>query len=294
MINERQIDAFRATARAGTVSGAAATLHVSQPAVSRLLANLQHGLDFKLFDRRAGRLQLTSEGQVFLREVERHFVGIDALQAAARRIAHHGTDNIRVLGIPSVSSGILPWAVRCLLAEHPHTMVTLDTDTTDRVASQVESGQFDVGFATDPVVTTASVDRRVIASRPWFCVFPPEHDLADRSRVRLKDIAAVDLVGFSPGMSLRTRVDQAFQMRGLAPNYVINAQTIESICALVAHGCGGAVIHPYAAHVAHMHGLKAIELTDTPKLDLVAITPSATRLSRLGEEFVNHAAACAQ
>ena len=285
-MNERQIEAFRATAHAGTVTGAARILNISQPAVSRLLADLEHGLDLALFERIRGRLRLTPEGSAFLGEVDRHFVGLNNLGVAARRIAAHGTGNLSILGIPSATSGFLPHVITKLLQDHPRTTVTLDTDTTDRIASQVESGAYDIGFATLPVAQGSAVNTRILVTRPWVCVFPTDHEFAKRRKIALRDMAAIPLVGFSPGMSLRQRVDRIFAARDRDAEYKICAQTIESICALVAAGCGGAVIHPYATHVARMHGLVPVILDEPATLDLVAVTPLAMGPSYLVDALI--------
>jgi DNA-binding transcriptional LysR family regulator len=285
-VNARQLEAFRAVARAGTVTSAAESLNISQPAVSRLLAHLELQLSLQLFSRTQGRLRLTPEGEALLREVERHFVGLNSIRQAAKRIAEHGPGSLRVLGFPSMSSGALPLAIAELLAQHPDTTITLDTDTTDRIAASVESGTYDVGFTAGEVSQGHAVEARVIASLPWVCVFPQGHSLAHRSQVSLSELATTTLVGFSPGMSLRASIDQVFSMRALAPNFALSAQTIESICALVACGCGGGIIHPYAGHVARMHGLSTATLDDPATLELTVVTPQAPARARFVDEFV--------
>ena len=63
-------------------------------------------------------------------------------------------------------------------------------------------------------------------------------------------------------MSLRAQTDQMFTKSGLTARYALYAQTIESMWALVATGCGAAIINPYAKHVARMHGLSAPAIND--------------------------------
>lgn len=291
-MNERQIEAFRATAHAGTVTGAARALNISQPAVSRLLSYLEQNLDIALFDRKHGRLQLTPEGAAFLEEVEQHFVGLENLRTAAHRIALHGPGSLRTIGIPSVTSGALPRAVTRLLADHPTITVTVDTDTTDRITPRVESGAYDVGFTTHPVPPSSTVETRVLVSRPWVCVFPPGHHFTGRGQIKLKELGQEPLVGFSPGMSLRERLDREFAAREVFLTYKVSAQTVESICALVARGGAGAVIHPYATHVARMHGLQTITVDEPLSLDLVVVTPPKLAKSSLVQECIEHMRRC--
>ena len=82
----RQVEAFRALMQRHTVTRAAQALHISQPAVSRLLSDFESGVGFKLFERQQGRLLPTSEARVLYDEVERAFVGLDRIALAAQQI----------------------------------------------------------------------------------------------------------------------------------------------------------------------------------------------------------------
>ena len=286
-MNARQIEAFRAVARAGTVTAAAQTMHISQPAVSRLLAHLEMQLSLELFSRAQGRLRLTPEGAALLKEVERHFSGLESIRLAAHRIAEHGPGSLRIVGFPSMTSELLPRAIAELLIRHPDTAMTLDTHTTDQIAASIESGHYDVGFTAGAVSRGRALDTRIIMSRPWLCAFPASHRLAQRAQISLSDLADEALVGFSPGMSLRAQTDQMFATSGLTSRYALYAQTIESMCALVAAGCGAAIIHPYAKHVARMHGLSAPTINDGANLELTVVAPIAPLRARFIDEFIN-------
>jgi len=286
-MNNRQLEAFRAIARQGTVTAAARSLHASQPAVSRLLSRLEQQLALQLFTRDQGRLRLTPEGNALLAEVDRHFVGLETIQRAAERIAEHGPGSLRLVAFPSLSSGVLPQAIALHLHDHPDTTITLDTETTDKIAARVESGAYDVGFTAGAISDDRAVDAIHIDRRPWVCVFRNGHHLADKQKIALADLAGETLIGFSAGMSLRSHIDRIFADSGMQGNFALSAQTIESICALVESGCGSAIIHPYAVHVAQLRGLTAIPLSHTATLDLVAVTPPRHARARIVEEFVN-------
>lgn len=286
-MNTRQLEAFRAIARYGTVTAAAEALHASQPAVSRLLSRLEQQLALQLFTRDRGRLRLTPEGNALLTEVNRHFAGLDAVELAARRIAEHGPGSLRVIAFPSLSSGLLPNAISDHLADHPGTAITLDTETTDRIVVRVESGAYDIGFTAGSIGNHYSVETQCIDSRRWICVFAKTHRLSKRRQVSLQDLAGEQLIGFSAGMSLRSHIDKLFNDGGIQANFALSAQTIESICALVQAGCGSAIIHPYAIHVAQLRGLAAVPLNHSARLDLVAVIPPAHSRAKITDVFVD-------
>ena len=85
-MNIRQLEAFRATIVARSTIGAAQLLNASQPAVSRLLSQLESSLQLTLFDRSSGRLVPTPEAMLLYAEVERTFLSVDRIREMARDI----------------------------------------------------------------------------------------------------------------------------------------------------------------------------------------------------------------
>src|SRR6266852_2026092 len=86
MLSFRQIEAFRAVIVLHSMTRAAETLNISQPAVSRLMRDMELNLGLTLFRRRKGGLQPTEEALALYAEVERSFVGVDKIARAAVRI----------------------------------------------------------------------------------------------------------------------------------------------------------------------------------------------------------------
>ena len=103
----------------------------------------------------------------------------------------------------------------------------------------------------------------------------------------MAELATESLIGFSAGMSLRSRLEQVFSSGGHQPDFTVFAQTIESICALVQSGCGAAIIHPYAEHVARMRGLATATLAGSATLELSVVTPEAPRRARFVDDFAD-------
>jgi DNA-binding transcriptional LysR family regulator len=95
----RQVEAFRAVMMSRGITAAAQMLNVSQPSVSRLIADLERAVGFRLFDRRGARVHPTEQAQMLFEAVRRSYTGLDLLDQAARRIAR----------IPSARCGLPRW-----------------------------------------------------------------------------------------------------------------------------------------------------------------------------------------
>ena len=103
----RHIEAIRAVMLTGSVTGAAASLHVTQPAISHLLREIDDLLQFSLFDRRAGRLIPTERAALLLDEIERSFIGLDGINDVCSRLRVVKQRTITVALVPVASASIL-------------------------------------------------------------------------------------------------------------------------------------------------------------------------------------------
>src|SRR3712207_770227 len=103
-LSQRSLQAFRLTVLTGSVSAAAETMGRTQPAVSRLLKELEEDVGFRLFDRVKGRLQPTSEARLFFEEVQRSFIGLDRIASIAGEIRRGRRGTLAIASLPAAAS----------------------------------------------------------------------------------------------------------------------------------------------------------------------------------------------
>ncbi len=127
MMQFRQIEAFRCLMVVGTSVGAARKMNVTQPAISRLIADLEDALGFRLFNRAKGRMEPTTAGVRFYRSVEENFLGLERLSQVATNIRNETPEGISVACLPTLSTSIMPLILREFFKYHPHVPVTVDT-----------------------------------------------------------------------------------------------------------------------------------------------------------------------
>jgi len=188
-MNMRQLEAFRATIRSGSITGAAQVMHVSQPSVSRLIADLEHSVGFPLFVRSGRGLVPTAEARRFYAGVEDMFQGIDHLQELARaiRISQGGT--LSIGAIQSVSSIELPMAVARFQRDHPDIRFVIQTRNTPGLVEAVMLRQFDLGIVgREPAYDGVEVLFQIAV--PYACLMPEDHPLAgEYGPVDLEELA---------------------------------------------------------------------------------------------------------
>jgi len=122
-MNLRQIEVFRAVIVTGSVSGAARLLHVSAPAVSRVLSHTEARLGFLLFERVKGRLHPTAEARRLYLEVEQVYGGVQRIDNLSRELAVRRRGLVSILSSPSFGQMLVPLAIAQLRTSLPDIQV---------------------------------------------------------------------------------------------------------------------------------------------------------------------------
>ncbi|MDQ8732545.1 LysR substrate-binding domain-containing protein [Bradyrhizobium sp. LHD-71] len=253
-MNLRQVEAFRAVMISGTVSRAAELMGITQPAVSRSIGELEAHVGFSLFDRIKGRLVPTPEGQLFFRDVDASFVGLDRLRASAARIRDFGSGSLKVASLAALGSTLVPRAIKLFRKEHPSATITLTVMSSSAVRNHVADGQYDLGLAADEV-DLSGVDHQLFGSFAGVCAIPPGHPLAKRDVIRPADLDGRDYIALSPEDRARLRLHQICEMVGARPRLVTETPNSATVCALALEGVGIGIVNPLATDGFPQRGL---------------------------------------
>lgn len=253
-MNFRQLEIFRAVMVSGSASRAAERLNITQPAVSRAIAELELRSGFALFDRVKGRLVPTPEGRLFFQDVDESFVGLDSIRAAAARIRDFGSGTIRIASLAALGSTLVPRAMRRFRASNPKIAITLQIASSATVRDLVVKRGFDIGLAADEV-DLSGVDHTVLASSRAVCAMPRDHPLASRSCISAGDLDGVDFIALAPEDRARARMAEAFEVAGARPQIVVETPNSATICALALAGAGVGLVNPAAADGFQERGL---------------------------------------
>ena len=247
MLSQRGLEAFQAVVELGSVTRAAHALGVSQPAVSRLLRELEARTGLTLFVRRANRLVPTEAGLTLVAEVERSFVGLAAIEAAARRLAR-GRRRLVVAAMPALATTLLPDLVAGLPADLE---VEIEAARVLHAVELVHCGRAALGFVT-PLGESAAVETLSRHGFPLSCITVPGHPLATLEVVRRDDLGGCDLVGHASNTATGRALERIFSAMGDPPRIRVRSQLSQVISALVLRGLGAAVVDPFTAkdHVA--------------------------------------------
>lgn len=285
-MNLRQLEAFRAVMTAGSITHAAQTMHLSQPAVSKLIADLELSLGFKLFVRTKGSgLTITPEAEFFFHEVERSFIGLEGLKRTASSIRNLATGSLHIASLPALSFSFLPRVISDFRKQYPGVSIRLYTFSSATVRQWVANQQFDVGLATR-AHEIAGVSSTSFLRSVGACVLTPGHRLANRDVIEPADLAGEPFISLMSGDQTRRRIDRVFEDAGVERDLVVETQYAMTVCSLVMQGVGCSIVNPAAATDFVAQGLVIRPFKPRIEFEYMLHTPALRPLSQTALRFI--------
>ena len=234
----RQLRYFVVVAEEGSLTRAAARLHVAQQSLSQQIRTLEAQLGAALLERSSRGVALTDVGAVLLREARPVLAQAERATEAVRRAARGEQGELRVGFLGSVANYLMPPVVRAFRERHPD--VTLHTEDLAIAAlvAGLREGSLDAGLTRPPLVD--DLEAEVVLREPVAAVLPAGHSLADRAGLTLADLADEPWV-LTPRASWppwHRKYDEDFARAGFQPRVAQRGTTPQGLLALVAAGVG--------------------------------------------------------
>ncbi|HUA81312.1 MAG TPA: LysR substrate-binding domain-containing protein [Dyella sp.] len=263
-VSLRQLDVFVQIALHGSVRAAAERLHLTQPAASMALAEMERQLDAPVFDRERGRLRLNARGRELLplaqELLERH--AEFGRRATGKTVALAG--ELRIGASNTVGNYRVGELLGDFVRAHPQVAIRLRVANTDDIAAAVLDHSLDVGCVEGPVM------HPLLEVRPWrddalLVCASPDHPLAKKHHLKPEHFAGARWVVREPGSATRATTERALAQLPSGET-VMELDQIEAIKQAVTAGLGIACLPEVAVTDALATG-KLVALK-TPFLDL--------------------------
>lgn len=234
--NLRQLRAFVAVADKGSFVKAAEILHLSQPALSQCIRQLEEHIGSPLFSRTTRSVYLTPLGLGFLpyaRDLLHQFDGVMAdVQATVKRRQGHAT----VACLPSVASRLMPRVMAANERLFPNIHVTIRDSNMKGVAAMINAG--DVDFGIGSTITQHDL-ASVVFARDVMCVAAPVTSPISRKReVRWADLDNQPFVAMSHETGIRDLVDETVAKLGINLKIVSEISNLATLSGMIEEGLG--------------------------------------------------------
>lgn len=285
----RKLEAFAAVMSAGSMTAAAQLLGRSQPAVTRLIRDLEGDIGFALLHRSGPRITPTSRGVLFYAEVERHLVGLTHIRARADAIGRDEPPTLTIAATPSLATGVLPRSLAALgpglLPRHLHVQALAAEDVVQAVLAR----SADFGLASLPL-EHPGLDIHWVAEAPCVVAIGESDPLADSAVVRLGDLADRCIITLANPYRLRRRIDDALSEDGVTPQRIIDVNASMTALTLVRAGLGIAILEPVTIFGVPLEGVVTRPLDHAILFRFGAISPASQPLTPTIKAFSD--AAC--
>lgn len=251
----RQLRSFVAVARAGSFTRAAATLHLSQPALTVQIRALEGQLDVRLFDRNTRQVRLTTIGRELLASFERVLRDVDSAVDSARELAAGVRGVAHVAALPSLSSTLVPAAIARLRDSHPGIEVRLRDLLSQHILAAVRSGEADYGIGAFDRID-ADMEFEPILTDRLEAVFAKGHALGRRRRLGLAELAGQPLIMMTAQSSVRALVEGELLAHRLRVQPAYEVTYISTAAGLARAGLGIALLPSSAIELETIVGLE--------------------------------------
>jgi DNA-binding transcriptional LysR family regulator len=284
----RHLRYFVAVAEAENVSRAALKLHVSQPALSRQIRDLEDELGFLLLERSAKSVRLTDAGKTFQAEARAVLQRVDEALKTARAVATGGRGELHVGYAPSLTVRILPPTLRAFQAGSPNVRVLLHDLSTEEMLARLRDGTLQIAFLVRPTRAMLRGLRFEELLRDSLCLaVAPKHPLARRRTVKLAELAREPLIAYSRKEypEYHELLAEYFATIQSKPRVAEEHDGITSLIAAVEAGGGVALVSESVACLAGPR-LKLIPLSPAPEPLVIGAAWSERGLAPAAERFL--------
>lgn len=278
----RQLRAFVAVAKAAHLGRAAAALHLTQPAVSMQIRDLEAAVGLPLFERAGKGMRATAAGEAFLAYAKRVFATLKEAEDAIARL--RGLKGGRVvIGMVGTAEYFVPGLLARFRQAHPEVEIRLQLGNREQLGRALLDNELDLAvMGRAPAGLPASAE--AFATNPLAVVASPAHALARKRRLAPAALADQPFIVREPGSGTRAAMQHFFAEHRLAPPAIMEMNSNEAIKQAVAADMGLAFLSLHtAAQELSLKQLRVLDIQGLPlmrrwhivRLEARALSPAA-------------------
>ena len=241
MAELRHWNAFLATARDSSISAASDRLSLSQPALSKQIAELERDLGVRLFERRSRGVALTEAGKLLLPYARR--IGFAAADAEREALDIRGlrTGRIVIGASTTIADYLLAPAVSLFVSRHPGVSLSVRVGNTADIARQVREEQCEIGLVEGPI-DEENLDIRAFFEDELLFFVAPGHPLASRGQMSFREVLAYGVVLREQGSGTRAVFERAVRAHEFNFTEIATLGSNEAVKRAVRLGVGFGVV----------------------------------------------------
>ncbi|MEP5053074.1 MAG: LysR family transcriptional regulator [Alloalcanivorax venustensis] len=241
-MDTQALTAFLAVAESGSFSTAAERLFITQPAVSKRIAQLEQQLGTRLFDRVGRRIRLTEAGEALLPRARQVLLDLEDMGRAISNLTGTVSGTLRIGTSHHIGLHRLPPVLRRFSREYPDVKLDIHFIDSEEAWEAVLHGDLEMGVVTLPPQPDPRLHSQAVWQDPLVFMAAPEHPLARLERVPLETLTGYSAILPPPVTFTRRIVESLFEEQALTLNISMSTNYLETIHMMVSIGLGWSVL----------------------------------------------------
>ncbi len=230
----RHINYFLAVAKHQSFTRAAASLYVSQPALSQQIKQLEETLGAPLFDRSGRSVKLTDAGEVYARYAHKALQDLDEGRRAIHDVQNLSRGALRIAMTPTFTTYLIGPLVKAFHNSHPNITVSVQEMSQEHMEKQLLDDKFDVGIAFAEVHST-EIESQILMVETLALVVNKNHPLAKYQAIDLQTLNAQSLVLLSHEFVTREQIQRYCHQHNIQPTVLMEANSLSAVIEIVRH-----------------------------------------------------------
>ena len=225
------------------VSATAQSLYTSQPGISKQIRLLEDELGVEIFSRSGKHLtRITPAGEAILKTAGEILRKVEGIKQVAQEFSNERKGSLSIATTHTQARYALPKVIREFIQQYPEVALHMHQGTPMQISEMAADGTVDFAIATEALELFS--DLIMMPCYQWnrSIVVPKNHPLAQNSNLTLEDVAKHPIVTYVFGFTGRSKLDEAFIDKGLAPKVVFTAADADVIKTYVRLGLGIGII----------------------------------------------------
>jgi LysR family hydrogen peroxide-inducible transcriptional activator len=281
-----QLRYFCAVAETGSFSRAAEQSHVSQPSLSQQIMKLEDELGARLFDRLGRSVRLTETGQTFLPRARTVLRELEAARGDVAEQKDSVGGSVAIGVIPTVAPYFLPERLTWFSRKFPQVRLTVVEEITPLLLDQVRASKVDLAILALPIRGHEFETFPLLTER-LFAALPPDHKLAKRRSLSLKDLRSQPFLLLRDGHCFRDTAVAACDRARLHPQIIFESGQFSSLLSMVGAGMGVSIVPEMA--IDRKSRCRFVRIDDPAAARTIgALILRGRSLSRAHHAFLSH------
>ncbi|GHV90181.1 putative HTH-type transcriptional regulator YybE [Spirochaetia bacterium] len=245
-MNLQQVQYFKTVAEIGHVTESSEILHISQPAISMAISNLEAELGVPLFTKGGHRLQLTPYGKILLEHVSVVIQEINTAVTEINNLALSEKQVLRIASTYSLSSSLLPSVIQPFIEENPNTIIQINQGPNLELLKGIANEEYDFIFGR--ILPDQEISKYIqhlsLYTEELAILLNSNHPMAGKDELELGDLKNEDFIFFHESTGFHLLVMNLFQAAGYKPNIRYQVYDNASCANMVAANLGVALVGP--------------------------------------------------